>query len=110
MSAELDHAYSVVGEMLEYFDGHKLATWAPLASIIMRERNAAVGDLRTPSPFCDWHEDRGDVLWWRIPVCEPPFVGNPLDSAWDGATCGDERNLWWTPLPDGKSIEDQVPL
>ena len=29
-----EDAYQVVAEMLEYFDGHNLATWAPLASII----------------------------------------------------------------------------
>jgi len=37
----LDHAYYVVGEMLEYFERYHLATWAPLAAIIMRERKAA---------------------------------------------------------------------
>lgn len=33
----LDDAYAVVGEMLEYFDAHRLATRAPLAEIILRE-------------------------------------------------------------------------
>lgn len=90
-------------------------------------------DLHRPRPFCDWHEDRGDVLWWRIPICEPPYVGSPLDSGYAvgaqviigsrsskicslGLMLGwpfseaDERYLWWTPLPDAKRIEDQVPL
>lgn len=39
--AELDHGYQVVGEMLDFFDQSTLATWAPLATIIMREREAA---------------------------------------------------------------------
>jgi len=89
-------------------------------------------DLHRPRPFCDWHEDRGDVLWWRIPISEPPYLGTPLDLGrsmkvevtiglehheMKGADVGgwpwqeeDERHLWWTPLPDAKRIEDQVPL
>lgn len=38
LSDELEEAYAVVGEILEYFDGYKLATWAPIAAIILRER------------------------------------------------------------------------
>lgn len=36
-------------------------------------------DLFQAYPFEDWHEDYRDVLWWRLPVCEPPYVGSPLD-------------------------------
>lgn len=25
----------------------------------------------------EWHEDEGCVLWYRVPVCEPPYVGSP---------------------------------
>jgi hypothetical protein len=35
---DVSGAYQVVAEMLEYFDSYQLATWAPLASIIIRER------------------------------------------------------------------------
>lgn len=89
-------------------------------------------DLHRPRPFCDWHEERGDVLWWRIPICEAPYVGSPLDMglaipinievaghAFDTLRTDvggwpfdetDEQYLWWTPLPDASRIEDQVPL
>jgi hypothetical protein len=90
-------------------------------------------DLHRPRPFCDWHEDRGDVLWWRIPISEPPYLGSPLAvgrgvhidlqvgvERIEAVRVGDvggwpfshaeERHLWWTPLPDAKRIEDQVPL
>lgn len=40
-STELDHAYQVVGEILEYFESAHLATWAPVAALIEREREAA---------------------------------------------------------------------
>ena len=26
-----------------------------------------------------WNEDMGDVLWWNLPVEEPPYCGTPLD-------------------------------
>lgn len=89
-------------------------------------------DLYRIRPFCDWHEDHGDVLWWRIPISEAPYVGSPLDlgrqmvmqvcvgrefhQSAEFTTGGwpfdesDNRNLWWTPLPDARRIEDQVPL
>ncbi len=27
-------------------------------------------------PLEQWHEDDGDVLWWRVPISEPPYVGS----------------------------------
>lgn len=33
----------------------------------------------TPRPRSEWHEDIGDVLWWKFPVTEAPYVGSPLD-------------------------------
>ena len=36
------------------------------------------GDARL-RPLEEWHEGIGDVLWWRFPVSEPPYVGSPLD-------------------------------
>ncbi|MEB3421762.1 hypothetical protein ACFSDD_17635 [Salipiger marinus] len=36
-----------------------------------------------PRPLDEWHEDRGDVLWWcwrdGAWLGEPPYVGTPLD-------------------------------
>lgn len=34
-------------------------------------------------PASEWHDDDGDVLWYRLPVAEPPYVGSPLDTNWD---------------------------
>lgn len=33
-------------------------------------------------PLSEWQEDDGDVLWYRVPICEPPFVSSPLQSDW----------------------------
>ncbi len=32
-----------------------------------------------PRPFSEWHEEIGDVLWWKFPITEAPYVGTPLD-------------------------------
>lgn len=49
-------------------------------------------------PRSEWHEDHGPALWWRFPIQEPPYVGTPLDDAWQ------EHELegfytHWTPIP-----------
>ena len=41
----------------------------------------------------EWHEDYGDVLWWKFPIEEPPYVGSPLDMAWPG------YHTHWTLIP-----------
>ena len=43
-------------------------------------------------PLDAWHEDIGDVLWWKMPIDEPPYVGSPLDTRWPG------YHTHWTPL------------
>lgn len=40
-----------------------------------------------------WHEDMGNVLWWKFPIAEAPWVGTPLDSHWPG------YHTHFTPLP-----------
>lgn len=43
-------------------------------------------------PLEEWHEDYGDVLWWKFPIEEPPYVGSPLDEDWTG------YHTHWTPI------------
>lgn len=43
-------------------------------------------------PMNEWHEDHGDVLWWTLPVEEPPYCGSPLNSDWPG------YHTHWTPI------------
>ena len=54
---------------------------------------ATLKTLSTPRPLSSWHDDDGAVLWWRIPVDEPPYCGTPGDSDWPG------YQTHWTPLP-----------
>ncbi len=35
--------------------------------------------LTTARPISEYHEDMGDVLWWKFPITEPPYVGSPND-------------------------------
>lgn len=35
-------------------------------------------DPQSLYPASEWHDDDGTVLWWHIPVCEPPYVGHGL--------------------------------
>lgn len=43
-------------------------------------------------PLEEWGEDDGDVLWWKFPIEEPPYVGSPLDCNWSG------YHTHWTPI------------
>lgn len=43
-------------------------------------------------PLEQWGEDDGDVLWWKFPIEEPPYVGSPLDCNWSGC------HTHWTPI------------
>lgn len=74
-------------------------------------------DMSRARQFDEWHEDHGDVLWWRLPVVEPPYVGSPLDMGYSVETHGprgliargalggwpfsddDEASLFWVPIP-----------
>ncbi len=48
--------------------------------------------LFTPRPIEEWHEDMGMCLWYEFPICEPPYVGSPLDTDWP------EYHTHFTPL------------
>jgi hypothetical protein len=57
--------------------------------------------LTTLKPKSEWSDDWGDVLWWRVPVVEPPFYqGSPLDTDW----CDVEADVThWTPIPNPRN-------
>jgi hypothetical protein len=57
----------------------------PEVSARLRAAEALVAKAladNTPRPLDEWHEDDGPVLWWRLPVKEPPYAGTPLDDDW----------------------------
>jgi hypothetical protein len=44
-------------------------------------------------PGEEYHEDMGDMLWWRFPIDEPPYAGSPLNTDWPG------YHTHFTPIP-----------
>lgn len=56
-------------------------------------------------PYDQWHEDYGPVLWFRFPICEPGYYGDPLTSDWpyEGE---DIQALYWVGI-DANAIQAQ---
>lgn len=60
-------------------------------NIIARVRDAESPRLRA---YDEWDDDAGDVVWWVVPICEPPsYVGRPYDSDFP------DNVTHWTPCP-----------
>lgn len=66
----------------------------------LRDAKEAAANLRTARSQSEWHEDIGNVLWWRWPVCEPPFCGCQWDSDWPFE---DDEEVRWTPIVEPDS-------
>lgn len=48
-----------------------------------REAERAVKAMTTLRPASEYHEDMGPVLWWKLPITEPPYVGSPNDLGYE---------------------------
>ena len=57
-----------------------------------------LSNLLTPEGHDFWSDDDGSVLWWLLPVEEPPYVGTPTDDGWPFYE-EDEHRLYWTRIP-----------
>ena len=55
---------------------------------------AASGEV-VAKTFEDWQEADGNVLWWKSPIDEPPYVGTPIDTDWPFSDYSSD-SLWWT--------------
>jgi hypothetical protein len=69
-------------------------------AVEVKELEAALANLTTLRPHTEWHEDDGDVLWWLMPIVEPPYCGSMLsdDFPWEPDPAF-PNTLMWTPLP-----------
>lgn len=56
---------------------------------------AEVAELRKLHPIDAYHEDFGNVLWWKVPIQEPPYCGTPLDSDFPN-----DYYTHWSKLPE----------
>lgn len=105
----------------------KYADAVEIAEALATHKTADAGEMR---PFADWHEDHGDVLWWKHPISQSPYVGSPLDlgrsmkvvvqigfeehdlpitmtGGWPFDE-DDEASLYWSPLPNGQTIQAAI--
>ena len=53
-------------------------------------------------PIAEYHDDMGDVLWWAVPIVEPPWLGTPN-------TCGQRLEIHTTPALHTEYGEPQDP-
>ncbi|TJW46345.1 MAG: hypothetical protein E5X65_36590, partial [Mesorhizobium sp.] len=57
-----------------------LSTIRAKIAALSHEGSAPVAAVPTGLRLADeWSEDDGNVLWWRFPIEEAPYVGSPLD-------------------------------
>lgn len=70
--------------LCERFDyGHDEADWErDQLSLIEWIAKGNTHEMYEVRPRSEWHEDYGDVLWWRFPIVEAPYVGSPLCDSW----------------------------
>lgn len=43
------------------------------------KENKQLKSANKPISAEKWHVDDGNVIWWKLPINEPPYVGTPLD-------------------------------
>ena len=84
-----------LGDHISYKEDIGICYDSALAKVIedayMALKNGVTVQER-PRPLEEWHEDYGDVLWWKFPIEEPPYVGSPLDEKWPA------YHTHWTPI------------
>jgi hypothetical protein len=53
-------------------------------TVYLSERTKKAQKPVVARPLEEWHEDLGEVLWWKFPIDEAPYCGSPLCSDWPG--------------------------
>lgn len=69
--------------------GRMAAADAVIAALAATEQLKAATTIR---PRAEWHEEIGDVLWWRFPIEEAPYCGTPMHGDFP------EYCTHWTPI------------
>lgn len=83
-----------------------------IAAEMRKFAREAAEQYTTLHPAEDYHEDFGNVLWWHLPVCEPPLVGSMNDIEPDDVPrlVGDGWLTHWSRIPivwdgDGQALK-----
>ena len=67
-----------------------------------QDATVAVGErfYREPEyarPLSEWTEEDGDVLWWKFPIEEAPYVGSPV-------CLGHTVEVWTRDAPESRMV------
>jgi len=77
-------------------DDIRLTAFVEQAKAAFEQRESLMDNyhksLLTARPIDEWGERDGNVLWWKWPVVEPPYVGIPDDDDFP------DYVTHWTPL------------
>lgn len=69
--------------------------------------NTRTPDTSKLHPLSEWNEDDGNVLWWKLPIDEPPYAGMPLDLEWQHWNYGNYYTHWsMLPVVDVAGLEE----
>lgn len=91
-------------------DGPSVSQYLPYVESALSANEKAF-EPATARPLSEWSEEDGDVLWWKFPVAEAPYVGSPLNLGRNiRVTVDDETKIFtvggwpgyhthWTALP-----------
>lgn len=60
-------------------------------------------ELHEPKKYNEYCDEDVSVIWFRIPICEPPYVGKPDDPDWP-FRLSEIPELFWVPLPNAEII------
>lgn len=76
---------NICGSCSLQFEGDKRAIRCERCARSGVFKNTALGlaehveNIARPRPLSEWSEEVGDVLWWKFPITEAPYLGTPLD-------------------------------
>jgi hypothetical protein len=78
-----------VGELVEWIHreaihGPDADEWRRAATLLQQQAAPAPVVVPVAIPGEQWHEDDGACLWWRFPIVEPPWAGDPRGDDWPG--------------------------
>lgn len=87
---ELENALAEMTEDRDLWAGNHDEYHCPFEADLAREkeRNRALDEIlkmwTIARPLSEYHEDMGCALWFKYPIDEPPYVGDPNCCNWPG--------------------------
>ena len=104
---------AAIKAVLSFLDERVDLSRAAVLTELLADRDKLLESLLTFYPAADYHEDYGTVLWWHLPVKEPPYVGAgagmcETDNYGEPTKCRRlQEEGWlthWSRLPDARMM------